>query len=343
MWVLREALSSKLPNQTAGALDNLERDWFSAMRNGTFNRKPYSEDTLLMRQRYLNRYWEMLDKPKSLSELNASNFKVVLSRFEHDSKKQNDHYGLKMAVYSAVVGFMKYLVQENLKTKQERDDIVVLRPQKRYTRKKQTLEHSEILKIIKTNKEWRAGRTIYNMRVIDLLLHLFTYAGIRRSEAITLRREDIDFNERVIKVFGKGSKERIIAPHPLIWVVLRQWFDDFCNDSDEGYLLLSKTGKPYDRGYLTKLFRTLSTRYGKHIHPHAFRGAYALIMANAGLPLNQLQYNMGHEDINTTMGYFKTNYKHVRDWISQNLEGNVSEPTVVRANEDTLLESLLGA
>lgn len=344
MWVLKDALDKKLIGQTVNAVEQLEKQWLSAMRNGTFGNKPYSEDTVTMRERCLGQFWQMLGKPKSLNEMTVENLTLVLGQIKHDVENRNDHFGLKMQIYSAVIGFMKYLVQKNLKTDQDRKKMVAFRPKERYKIKKQTLEHHEALEIIKANQEWRTSRTEHNVRVMDLLLHLFTYAGIRRSEAINLKRENILWEKRMIQVFGKNSKERFVSPHPLVWPVLKNWVDDYCSDAPTGILVVDFRGRKYSRRLINKKFEGLSKRMKKHIHPHMFRGAFALLMANAGMPLNNLQYNMGHDDIDTTMGYFTTEYKHVRDWVAQNLEQTIGAPVEApNKTDDDLLAELLEA
>jgi integrase/recombinase XerD len=84
-------------------------------------------------------------------------------------------------------------------------------------------------------------------------------------------------------------------------------------------LLLNPQGKPFTKRNVSKRFETFSEYLGKKIHPHALRRGFAVLMANLGMPLNQLQLILGHEDIETTMGYVMTNYKHAQKWVHTNL------------------------
>jgi hypothetical protein len=60
-------------------------------------------------------------------------------------------------------------------------------------------------------------------------------------------------------------------------------------------------------------------------------------MANLGMPLNQIQLILGHDDIKTTMGYVMTNYKHAQKWVNDNLEEKIN-PVQTKEYDDILDE-----
>lgn len=321
LWVQVASLGSApvLP-QNERSYTRLEDLWISRMRNGTFGaNKPYSEETIAIRKWAMAKYWQLLEQPKSLANLSAANFEVVLGKFDHDIENRNDHFASKMQIYKAISGFFKFLIREDLKPKSEREKLLESRPKPRYKPKKKLVEDYEIAEAIKTNLAWRSGRSSYDVIVMDLLLHLYGYAGLRREEALTLRREDVFFKDRLIKVFGKGSKERFVTPHPQIWPTLQEWFQEYCTDSPVGLLLTNIKGQPFTKRSISQRFENFSEKAGKPIHPHALRRGFAVLMANLGMPLNQLQLILGHEDIQTTMGYVMTNYKHAQKWVDENL------------------------
>jgi integrase/recombinase XerD len=342
LWVLKEALDKNLPNKTVSSYERLEAQWINKMRDGTFGGKPFSESTIETRQWGLNKYWSQLGVPKTVQDLNAKNFEIVMGKFAHNTEAQKDSFASKEQVFKAVTGFLKFLIKEGLKSNSEREKIQELLPKARYAPKKKVVEDYEIVEAIEQNKKWRKARTDYDIMVLDLLIHLYGYAGLRRSEAIDLRRENIFFKDKVIKVFGKNHKERFVTPHPKIWPTLEDWVNQYCKDSRTGFLILNKQGKKYTKRCISDKFQSFSLKIEKDVYPHDLRRGFAVLMANLGMPLGQIQIILGHEDIKTTMGYVMTNYKHAQKWVAQNLAvPDTLEESEADASDDEMLDALL--
>lgn len=349
VWVLKEALGKNLPSKTENAYDKLEALWILKMRNGTLGKKPFSETTIANYEWAINKYWTLLGQPKSVQAITVQNFEYVLGKFEHNIEEKRDGYASKLKIYEALMSFMKLLIREGLKSKEERAAMVEYRPMARYQPKKKVVEDYEIVEAIKANQGWRKGRCTYDVEVMNILLHLYGYAGLRRSEAIDMRREHIFFKDKVLKVFRKNMKEAFVTPHPNIWPVLEEWVQKYCSDSPTGLLLLNKDGKKYTKRSISDKFQSFSekfkTKFPDEVKPHALRRGFAVMMANLGMPLNQIQLILGHEDIETTMGYVLTNYKHAQKWVSENLNqvavGETQE-TIVDPDDELLEEYLKG-
>ncbi len=347
LYIKIAALDLKLAPSTERSYKNLLELWIGAMRDGTFRGKVFSEETVFIREWGLKQYWALLELPTSIPELNARNFRTVMSRIPHNSADRQDFYSKKMQIYKAVTGFMKFLVSEGYKTAAQREEFREWVPKPTYDPNKKLIEDYEIDEAIALNRKWIPSRSTHDILTTDLMFHLFGYAGLRRAEVIPLKRKDILFRDKVIKVFGKGNKERFVTPHPRIWKCLEDWFALFPNEPANALLVTTAEGKPYTKRAISFKFERFSKAHNKEISPHALRRGFAVLMANLGMPLNQIQIILGHVHISTTMGYVMTNYKHSQKWIEDNLGTARSLLAEVEKKEqivsDTdLLERMLG-
>jgi integrase/recombinase XerD len=152
------------------------------------------------------------------------------------------------------------------------------------------------------------------------LLELFYACGIRVSELINLKISGLYFREEIIRVFGKGSKERLVP----IGSSAVTWVTEYLKQSRP---LLEKRGKSENHLFLntrgTKLSRMgvwkIVDRYvreakiDKEVHPHTFRHSFATHLLEGGADLRAVQEMLGHADISTTQIY-----THIdRDYIKQ--------------------------
>lgn len=152
-------------------------------------------------------------------------------------------------------------------------------------------------------------KDIRDLAIIDLLYS----TGIRVGELVNLNKEDIDFENRECIVIGKGNKERTVyfdaktKLHLMNYLKVRK---------DNNPALFVSLDKPYDRlnisgveVRLRKLGRSLGL---DKIHPHKFRRSMATRAIDKGMPIEQVQQLLGHNQIDTTMCYAKVMDENVK-------------------------------
>ena len=124
-------------------------------------------------------------------------------------------------------------------------------------------------------------------------------AGLRVSEALTLKREQVNIGSRIIYIVGKGNKERIVP------VLTDRLMDELKKrESSGGYLTVStKTGRPYTRIRKALLRATAKAGVEKHVYQHLLRHSFGTTATMAGLPPATVQDIMGHSDPETTKIY----------------------------------------
>ena len=141
----------------------------------------------------------------------------------------------------------------------------------------------------------------------EFMVELFYATGMRLSELINLKHIDFMPAERQVKVFGKRSKERICPLNDYIInrynEYLEQKKEQGFDVSSQAWLLVTDRGeKLYDKFVYRKITHYLGevTSIDKK-SPHVLRHTFCTKLARAGMPVKELQYLMGHSDVETTL------------------------------------------
>ena len=211
-------------------------------------------------------------------------------------------------------------------------------------------------KIVKVNpflfvsspkKEIRYPRALYIEQINNLLeknyqrddelmirdqciLELMYASGIRVSELINIKVEDIDIANRILRVLGKGKKERIVPFNKTTQKILKQYILTYRENIivqnplaiNEPYLFLSLKGKKYTTRGIEYIFKQIESKTGCYygLHPHLLRHSFATHLLEGGADLRVIQELLGHESLNTTQIY-----THVSD-EQMKKEFNFSHP-----------------
>jgi integrase/recombinase XerC len=143
------------------------------------------------------------------------------------------------------------------------------------------------------------------------ILELFYSSGIRLSELTGLNLGDIDFVQGLMRVRGKGKKERIVPVGQPALIALQQYLEkraEVCRNSDQGKdnpFFLGSRGKRVNSRSVERILDKAVTMSGIHrkISPHALRHSFATHLMDAGADLRSIQELLGHESLSTTQKY----------------------------------------
>ncbi len=139
------------------------------------------------------------------------------------------------------------------------------------------------------------------------ILEILYAAGLRISELIGLKVSDLDFQQGIIHVFGKGAKARIVPLHATAQKILndylRTWRSEFkpcCTN-----VFVNRSGKSLSRQYIWRMIKEYARIAGirKDISPHTFRHSFATHLLEGGADLRSVQLLLGHAEINATEIY----------------------------------------
>jgi integrase/recombinase XerD len=150
------------------------------------------------------------------------------------------------------------------------------------------------------------------------MLELLYAAGLRVSELITLKLQDVNLTAGYVRVFGKGAKERVVPIGQYAQEKIRRYTTGarqaLLKDRISATLFVARAGKPLSRQGFWKLIKRYGLRAGlrKMITPHALRHSFASHLLEGGADLRAVQTMLGHADIATTQIYTHVARDHLK-------------------------------
>ena len=155
--------------------------------------------------------------------------------------------------------------------------------------------------------------TIIGLRDRAILTLLYG-TGIRASECAGLCEQDVDFDERTIRVQGKGGHQRVIPLNDQVVKVLRVYQQARGEGAPEQAFFLSRLKKPMSRNAIYERVRTWSRKAGisKRVSPHRLRHTFATHLVQADVPLVTIRDLLGHRLITSTQIYLHVTAKELR-------------------------------
>jgi len=182
----------------------------------------------------------------------------------------------------------------------------------------EVLTEDEIKRLISSvNLDSEFGQR--NKTIIEILYG----TGIRVSELIELKLSNIFFKENILKVTGKGDKERFVPLGKIALVEIKKYLNDRdklkINSKFSDILFLNRYGRQLTRSMIFKVINDSSknAEIDKKISPHTLRHSYATHLLKNGADLRTIQLILGHESITTTEIYTHLDTFHLEDVLKK--------------------------
>ena len=156
-----------------------------------------------------------------------------------------------------------------------------------------------------------------NHAIIEMLFS----CGLRVSELVNLKLSNLYIDEGFIRVFGKGSKERLVPISRRAIEDLRYWFIDrntlSIKPGEQDYVFLNRRGSHLTRTMILIMIKNTAADAGikKVVSPHTLRHSFATALLEGGADLRSIQAMLGHERIGTTEIYTHLDMSHIREDI----------------------------
>ena len=152
----------------------------------------------------------------------------------------------------------------------------------------------------------------------NLILEMLYATGVRVSELVNIKNSDINHFDKIIKIFGKGSKERIVSYGEYCEDALNLYLNDGykkLNIKDSKYLFLNKRGDNLTTRGIRYILDNIikKTSIDKKISPHMLRHTFATHLLNEGCDLLAVQELLGHESISATQIYTHITNDRLKD------------------------------
>ena len=197
---------------------------------------------------------------------------------------------------SSIKAFYVYLKKQKLIDTIPTEDIIVPKQEKNLPKSISEKEVETLLNSINGSN---------NIELRDKAMMELLYAtGVRVSELVNIKLNDIDFNRRVIRVIGKGSKERLVPFGEKAFIALNNYLA-LREKSITKEIFLSNRGTGITRISFWNRVKFYLNRCGLSIEisPHTLRHAFATHILNRGADLRSVQMLLGHSDLSTTQIY----------------------------------------
>ena len=171
-----------------------------------------------------------------------------------------------------------------------------------------------------------AGNTHFAARD-KALFELMYSSGLRRSEVTGLKIRDVDFFNGVVRVLGKGNKERLVPVTDEALYAIKYYLSTRPNPQPQDALLLNAHGKPLTGDGLAFIFKNtaIAAHLARKATPHSLRHSFATHLLNNGCDLRSLQEMLGHKTLAATQVYthvsldkLKSVYQHAHPKNKEN-------------------------
>ncbi|MFA5145393.1 MAG: tyrosine recombinase XerC [Candidatus Omnitrophota bacterium] len=269
-------------------------------------------------EKYIEKFIRYLEVEKNYSQHTVLNYRLDLEDF----RKFLGETALEKVDYLTLRKFLVVLKEKNLGSRTVGRKLSTLRSFFRFLTREGYLKANPIL-IISSPKldkhlpdfmtEEETAKLIESASPKDesdelglrnkAILETFYSTGMRISELVGASLEDVDFISGIVKVMGKGKKERIVPIGETAIKAIRKYLDKRSKQSQA--LFLNKNGKRITargvRGMVDKYIHIIGMRQG--ISPHTLRHSFATHLLNRGADLRTVQELLGHANLSTTQIY----------------------------------------
>ena len=267
--------------------------------------------------KYIEEYLDYLKYERKLSNNTYKSYRDNLKLFNEYfkdkniiqlSKKEIENYIKKLdksaktkAHYITVINSLyNYLCDEDIIKINPCDGIKLPKLEKKLPDYLSIEDVSKLLNIKTTNPLDHRNKA---------MLELLYASGMRISELLDLKMQNIDYKNEYIRVMGKGKKERIIPLASITFKYLNEYVNNqrkfILKTKSSDYIFINNYGERMSRQGFFKILKKICKTQGinKEISPHTLRHSFATHLLNNGADLRIIQELLGHEDISTTEIY----------------------------------------
>jgi integrase/recombinase XerC len=269
--------------------------------------KNFSAHTILAYENDLKEFMQFVDS-LNISEVNKE---VIRQYIGYLSEKKLEVKSIRRKI-SSIRSYFNFLIKEGIYSQNPCRGLVLPKIKKSIP---EFLDAEPLLNYLNENTE-SDFESIRNKLIIDILYQ----TGIRRSELVNLKKNDIDLNNLNLKVLGKRNKERIIPFSLQLADNLNRYFSVLYDMNIKSeYLLVDKNGKQlssFQVYYIVKKELSKITTQEKK-HPHILRHTFATHLLNNGADINAVKELLGHSNLKATEIYTHSNIEQLKKIYKQ--------------------------
>lgn len=266
--------------------------------------KNYSSNTIESYKNAIKKYYNYIDKKNiNFKIINEKEIETFLSYLSKINSPRTVSYTL-----TVLRNYYNYLIIEKVVGENVFYNIDIPKLDKHLP---SVLTYEEVDKLLDINIT--DSFSARNKAILELM-----YAsGLRISETINLKLYDIDLENDIVRVLGKGSKERIVPIGTVAVNALNKYINEYrekmLKNKKSDYLFLNNHGSKITRQGLFKNLKSILKEKGieKDVSPHTLRHSFATHLLNNGADLRSIQELLGHSSIKTTQIYTHVSSEHL--------------------------------
>jgi integrase/recombinase XerC len=279
--------------------------------------KRYAANTVISYENDLHAFFEFLFleyKITDLKEITASIVRTWLASLK-ENKCSSKTVNRKI---SALKSFFKYQLKMNQISISPVAGIASLKVSRKLP---SFIQEKEIKKLF-DNKDEKYFDDSFKSKTDFLIFEILYQTGMRRNELIHLKESDVDKSSGIIKVLGKGNKQRFIP----VSNQLLKMIDEYISEKKkevfepvEDFLLVNKKGKKLDPKYIyNTVKRNLSqVSTNERKSPHILRHSFATHLTNHGAEINPIKELLGHSSLASTQIYTNNSIEKLKEVYKQ--------------------------
>lgn len=282
-----------------------------------------------MNKDFINQYEDYLKIDKKYSSNTIVSYIKDLNKYNDYIKKN-----ILMATKNDILSFLEFEKKKNKKERTISHDLIVIKNFYKYLEKIGELKNNPSLNIEAPKLKKSLPRVLsvsdidklLDINLIDkysyrnkAMLELMYSSGLRISELVNLKMQDIDLIENIVRVYGKGSKERIVPigdyASKYLEIYIKEYRPKLIKKQVNDYLFLNSRGNNISRQALFKIIKQLlrDKNLNTNFSPHTLRHSFASHMLENGADLRSIQELLGHSDISTTQIYTHISDKKIKE------------------------------
>lgn len=342
VWAMLRAEVDRLMMDTRVAVTRITLQdilgWKEMMLTGELTGRPLAPTTVKTHLKAVKYLEDKLGRGLQVDDLTAEQLLKVWGMYK--PTHETCHYAVKFQIYNAARSLLLYLVRQGRGAKGVLKDLVEARPKRLLPPKKTRLTSQEQLDLLldfNLNRH-TLGRSLAERVRAQAILALATLAGLRTAEIINLKAKDYDSHTRLINVYGKGNKPRVVGVQKQLAEVLALW--KRYRDDASPWLICSHSGEQYTesatRQLLIKLIRAAKKEGVRlmaeesdqlrekgeilanlKVTMHGLRRTFATLQSDKNMPLTMLSKALGHANLATTQGYIMTDEMQAAEYLKR--------------------------
>ncbi len=302
------------------------------------------EDNVDLSSEAIEKYYNYLSVEKNYSNYTVISYIKDIKEFYEYLK--NDNFGNLLTITKTNVPryYLSYLsTTENLKKKSIARKLSSLRTFYRYLEREGIVDENPFEMIETPKADKTLPKVLYPNEInaifesIDtstaigkrdmLIMELLYGSGLRVSELCSLSPSDIDYSNEMIKVFGKGHKERYVPMNQHIVKALKEYLEIGRPElvlkrelNDHNFILVNHCGAPLTTRGVRVILDNIIDRASvhTHIHPHMLRHSFATHLLDGGADLRSVQEMLGHANLSTTQIYTHVSREQLKKTYMEN-------------------------